>query len=535
MAEQIVHADIRFAGSVGFNKNYSDFPTNPKPQTMIVKDSVPYMYVDLGSGYFSWFPMAYKQFVIDGLALKANTTDVTAAIQAVIDAAPEALNTLREIALEMQADQSAAGALTALVATKASAADLAAEVLARDAAIAAATPSFPDLTSKPTTLAGYGITNAVSTAGAQTIAGSKTFSDVLYLGNDGFMFHSDGMQDTGLSWASNGVFNVKINGSILGQFNSTGWTGEAGTATKLATAVNINGVAFDGSTAITINAVDATARATVTALDLKADQSTTYTKVESDARIQSVVGAAPAALDTLAEIAAQLASDESAAAALVNTVATKASSVDLVAETTRAKAAEALLAAQVLANTANTEVITTYTYDSRASLRSVEVGFALIESLGLFQWVSGSTEPDDDETAFKTATGVWELVATDPDTVFASWLASFDALQANVDDIAAIVTANAAKQLFGSFSMTLTSLAAITSSAFTATVLGAVPGNTVMVTPGNSFGTSTTDQSRLSYTAYVSAANTVTISVRNASAAAASMAASTWSILIIKQ
>jgi hypothetical protein len=64
--------------------------------------------------------------------------------------------------------------------------------------------------------------------------------------------------------------------------------------------------------------------ATQTALNTKADQATTYTKTETDSRIQAVVGAAPAALDTLVEIAAQLASDESAASALATTVASKA-------------------------------------------------------------------------------------------------------------------------------------------------------------------------------------------------------------------
>ena len=62
---------------------------------------------------------------------------------------------------------------------------------------------------------------------------------------------------------------------------------------------------------------------------LKANQATTYTKTETDSRIQAVVGAAPAALDTLAEIATQLASDESAASALVTTVSSKASTADL--------------------------------------------------------------------------------------------------------------------------------------------------------------------------------------------------------------
>lgn len=60
------------------------------------------------------------------------------------------------------------------------------------------------------------------------------------------------------------------------------------------------------------------------ALAAKADQATTYTKTETNAAIQSIVGAAPAALDTLAEIAAQLAADESAAAALTTAVSLKA-------------------------------------------------------------------------------------------------------------------------------------------------------------------------------------------------------------------
>ena len=48
------------------------------------------------------------------------------------------------------------------------------------------------------------------------------------------------------------------------------------------------------------------------------------TAAQVDARIQLVVGAAPAALDTLGEIAAQLAADETAATALTNAVSLKA-------------------------------------------------------------------------------------------------------------------------------------------------------------------------------------------------------------------
>lgn len=69
-----------------------------------------------------------------------------------------------------------------------------------------------------------------------------------------------------------------------------------------------------------------------TALANKADKATTlagygitdaYTMAQTDSRIQAVVGAAPAALDTLQEIAAQLQSDESAVGALTTTVAGK--------------------------------------------------------------------------------------------------------------------------------------------------------------------------------------------------------------------
>lgn len=48
------------------------------------------------------------------------------------------------------------------------------------------------------------------------------------------------------------------------------------------------------------------------------------TNAEVDSRIQAVVGAAPAALDTLVEIAAQMATDQTAASALTTAVSLKA-------------------------------------------------------------------------------------------------------------------------------------------------------------------------------------------------------------------
>ena len=163
-------------------------------------------------------------------------------------------------------------------------------------------------------------------------------------------------------------------------------------------------------------------------------------------------------------------------------------------------------------------------YDDRATLRSLTPAVGALRAvtgLGLFRWASGATELDDDATCFATASGVWLLIAADPDYVFGAWVTRVDDLES--------------KYLTGSFSMSLTSLAAISSSDFTVTIPGAAVGDSVIVNPGNSFGTSGADQGKLSYVAYVSATDTAIISIRNASASTANMTASTWGLLVIKQ
>jgi hypothetical protein len=58
-----VLGDLELAGSMSFAKNYVDFPSNPQPRTVVVKDGVPYIYTELvnGSGFFSWQPIGVKQ------------------------------------------------------------------------------------------------------------------------------------------------------------------------------------------------------------------------------------------------------------------------------------------------------------------------------------------------------------------------------------------------------------------------------------------------------------------------------------------
>lgn len=64
--------------------------------------------------------------------------------------------------------------------------------------------------------------------------------------------------------------------------------------------------------------------------------------------------------------------------------------------------------------------ITRYTYANRSSLRGLspaDSDVCIVEDLGLFSWFTGSTEVDDDETCFATASGRWLLVGSSPEYV----------------------------------------------------------------------------------------------------------------------
>ena len=199
-----------------------------------------------------------------------------------------------------------------------------------------------------------------------------------------------------------------------------------------------------------------------------------------------------------------------------------------------------------------------YGYEDRAQLRAPRAlppapgDLVTVSGLGIFGWDSASTRLDDDETVFVAAGGAWVLVAAGADYVHAvmeALLDDIELLQVEVfESVAAVAAAQAAaaaaqatadataaRILRGTFLMSLTTLAATTSSSFTCSVAGAAVGDSAIVNPGNAFGTSTADQARLSFAAYVSAANTVTITIRNASAASAALTASTWTVIVIKQ
>jgi len=139
------------------------------------------------------------------------------------------------------------------------------------------------------------VTNGVYTVGTQTIGGSKTFSSTILLADGGVMFASDGGQDTGFSWASDGVINVRSNNATVGQFNSSGFTGNAATATNpqgggsFITSSNIAGQSVSFATNAT-NATNATTATNATNATTAASCSGNSATATSSTRITNSGG-----------------------------------------------------------------------------------------------------------------------------------------------------------------------------------------------------------------------------------------------------
>jgi hypothetical protein len=172
----------------------------------------------------------------------------------------------------------------------------------------------------------------------------------------------------------------------------------------------------------------------------------------------------------------------------------------------------------------------TLTHSLRQDLRTMTPGVdgpksVIVEGLGVFVYYEGSSQLDDDETCFATATGRWVLEAASPDF-----------LQAEIIDLQVRASTLEENKFFrGSFAMSMTSLSSLSSIDFTVAVPGSTPGDSVIVTPGNAFGNSAADRSALSFAAHVSSNDTITVSIRNASSGTAAVTASTWAVMVIKQ
>jgi hypothetical protein len=165
-------------------------------------------------------------------------------------------------------------------------------------------------------------------------------------------------------------------------------------------------------------------------------------------------------------------------------------------------------------------VVTRVLWEDRANLRLLlptSADLAVVEGLGIYSWVSGSTELDDDETCFATTVGCWVLTAVSPE---------YAALSASSDDQLSITRST--------FDMTLLSISPGATVDFIVYVHEASESDCVVVSPPNSgFGTGTT-RVGLVCCGYVTSLSSVTVSFRNSSNSSINMTPSLWSVTVIK-
>ena len=166
------------------------------------------------------------------------------------------------------------------------------------------------------------------------------------------------------------------------------------------------------------------------------------------------------------------------------------------------------------------------TYDNRATLRSTPAiagKQSIVDGLGLFVHHVGSDEPDDDETCFATATGRWLLQQPHAD-LLAAWALPDDEV---VTDSASVTR----RILTASAPCALTTIAAVSKASFTAAVSGAKTGAAAFATPLGNL------DARLAVSASVTAADTVTVTLNNPSAAAsaANGIPAAWQIFVFNQ
>ncbi|WP_238876550.1 tail fiber protein [Escherichia coli] len=182
----------------------------------------------------------------------ATTAYVRAAISALVGSSPEALDTLNELAAALGNDPNFATTMTNALAGKQ---PLDATLTAL-AGLATGANKLPYFTGKDTVAQ-----TDLTSVGRDILAKTSTLAVIQYLGlrELGTSGEKIPLLSTANTWSARQSFNGGITGAL---------TGNADTATKLKTAININGVRFDGSADININTL--VSRGRVTALEANA-------------------------------------------------------------------------------------------------------------------------------------------------------------------------------------------------------------------------------------------------------------------------
>ena len=262
---------------------------------------------------------------------------VDEAVTDLLGTAPDALNTLNELAAALGDDANFAS-------TTATQLGLKADITYVDSEISAATPSFATLTGKPTTLAGYGITDSITSSDvtAQINAATPSFSTLT------------GKPTTIAGYGiADGITATAVTSQV--DAAATNANAYADTAEADAVASAASDATTKADAAQSAAASDATTKANA-AQSAASSDATTKANAAQAAAISAVTNGAGAAFDTLKEIQDAMATDAELSSA-ISSVTSSAASTAAADATTKADAA--LAAAKVYAD--NGDANTTYT------------------------------------------------------------------------------------------------------------------------------------------------------------------------------
>lgn len=176
--------------------------------------------------------------------------------------------------------------------------------------------SWSNIDSKPSSLADLGLSDVYSKVETDNLLSNKQdknslLTNIINITNNGLLKYHNGVitYDNSNYLTSNQIITITGDASARGSTNlalTLNNVGTAGTYIKVTT--DNKGRVISGTNPTNIGDLGIT---------------DVYTKTETESRIQDIIGAAPAALDTLGEIANQLADDESVVSALITTVSNK--------------------------------------------------------------------------------------------------------------------------------------------------------------------------------------------------------------------
>ena len=307
---------------------------------------------------------------------------VDEAVTDLLGTAPDALNTLNELAAALGDDADFA-------ATTATQLGLKASITYVDSEISAATPSFATLTGKPTTLSGYGITDSITSSDvtAQIDAATPSFSTLTgkpttvagYGITDGITATAVTTQVDAEASRANTYTDTAEADAVASAATDASTKADAALASAQtyadsAEADAVAAAATDATTkadaalssaqtyadtaeadAVASAASDATTKANA-AQSAASSDATTKANAAQAAAISAVTNGAGAAFDTLKEIQDAMATDAELSSAISSVTSSAASTASADATT---KADAALAAAKVYAD--NGDANTTYT------------------------------------------------------------------------------------------------------------------------------------------------------------------------------